>query len=123
MNFITAGKSDSPLAVDQTFSDPDHGLQIKPIAKGGADADAYLDIEINLIVPPTVDLGEALDNTNFTWTSSTPSWIGQRTVTHDGTDAAASGPIRDNSETYIETTINGPGALFFWWKVSSEENF
>src|SRR5262249_23229837 len=107
----------------RTFNDPDRGLQIKPLLKSGSASDAYLDVQITLVAPPIVDIGEAVDNTNFVWTTSTAPWIGQRSVTHDGVDAAASAPIRDSSETYMETTIDGPGALFFWWKVSSEQNF
>ncbi|HEY6225978.1 MAG TPA: immunoglobulin domain-containing protein, partial [Verrucomicrobiae bacterium] len=123
MNFATSTKTDSPLTVGQTFNDPDRGLQITPLAKTGNGPGAYLDIQITLIAPPVVDLGEALDNTNFNWVSSAPAWTGQRSVSHDGVDAAASAPIRDDSETFFETTIKGPGALFFWWKVSSEQDF
>jgi hypothetical protein len=123
MNFSTTTKTDAPLAIGKTFNDPDRGLQITTLGKGGSDADAYLDIQIALIIPPIVELADAVDNTNLVWTTSTAAWTGQRGVTHDGVDAAASGSIGNSSETYLETTVEGPGALFFWWKVSSEETF
>src|SRR5262249_42885814 len=42
---------------------------------------------------------------------------------HDGVDAAQTGLITDNQETWVETQLTGPGILTFWWKVSSEQDF
>lgn len=123
MTVGTTSKTDSPLRVAQIFKDPDRGLEITPLGKFGSGAEAYLEISIGLEAPPIVDLAEALDNTNFTWNTSTPGWTGQRSVSHDGVDAAASAAIRNNAETYMETTMKGPAAFFFSWKVSSEEDF
>ena len=68
-----------------------------------------------------VTLGEALNATNFTWTSGgAASWLAQSTTTHDGVAAAQSGTITHSQETWLETTVTGPGPLSFWWKVSSE---
>jgi hypothetical protein len=69
-------------------------------------------------------LAEALDTTNNTslaWTSGgTSSWTGQTTPAYDGRDAAQSGTITHNQETWIQTiTTNGPGTVTFWWKVAS----
>ncbi len=50
-------------------------------------------------------------------------WIGQTTTTHDGVDAAESGTIGHNEESWMETSVNGPGQLGFWWRVSSEDEF
>lgn len=125
MNFNSPQKNDAPLIVGQLFSDLDNGLTIKTLAKSGAASEAWLDVEISLVAPPTVELAEALDTPTLTWTTSSAgaAWTGKRNTTHDGIDAAVSGPIRDNSETFLETTIDGPGILFFWWKVSSEPEF
>jgi predicted outer membrane repeat protein len=69
-------------------------------------------------------LGEAVDATNLTWsTAGNSRWIPQTNTTFDGIDAAQSGGISDNQETWLETTVNGPGILNFRWKVSSETNF
>src|SRR5262249_55054924 len=47
-----------------------------------------------------VSLGEALDATNLTWTTSgSPPWIGQVLVSHDGQDAARSGAVSDGNTT------------------------
>jgi uncharacterized delta-60 repeat protein len=69
-------------------------------------------------------LADAVDAPQFTWTTGgNASWAGQTAVTHDGTDAARSGSISDSQESWLQTTVNGPGLLSFWWKVSSEEDF
>src|SRR6185436_1063714 len=64
------------------------------------------------------------DATDFAanWTSSSPAWIAQRTVTADGEDAAQSGAIGNGSSSSLQTTVIGPGTLQFQWKVSSEAN-
>lgn len=71
-----------------------------------------------------VSLGDAVDNTNLVWTSGgNAAWIRQTAVTHDGVDAAQSGAIFDYQESWLQTTVTGPGTLTFWWRVSSEEDF
>jgi hypothetical protein len=35
-------------------------------------------------------------------------------------DAAVSGAVPDNGQSWIETAVSGPGTLSFWWKVSSQ---
>lgn len=72
----------------------------------------------------SVNLAEALDNTARTWTSGGDAgWFGQSTTTHDGIDAGQSGDIDDNQVAWMETTVNGPGTLTFWWKVTSEAGY
>src|SRR5262249_26852631 len=50
-------------------------------------------------------------------------WFGQSTYFHSAPSAAQSGRIGDGQESWIETTVAGPGPLTFWWKVSSETNY
>src|SRR6185503_9232079 len=74
-------------------------------------------------------LAEALDTVGTplawnTWSySSVGQWTGQSSLTHDGVDAAQSGTIIDNGCSNLQTGVNGPGTLSFWWKVSSETNY
>ncbi|HMJ89846.1 MAG TPA: immunoglobulin domain-containing protein, partial [Candidatus Acidoferrum sp.] len=65
-------------------------------------------------------LAESLDAPQFSWTNSAIAWSCQTNITHDTEDAAVSGAITHDGQTYFETTIVGPGTLTFWWKVSSE---
>ena len=77
-----------------------------------------------LTVVPVLTLAEAVDAPQLTWSSGgNASWRGQTAVTHDGVDAAQSGMITDSQETWMETTVVGPGPLSFWWKVSSESGW
>jgi hypothetical protein len=66
-------------------------------------------------------LADALDNTQLIWQSGGDvPWSGQSAFTHDGIDSAQSGLLHDSQESWIQTTVQGPGPLAFWWRVSSE---
>ena len=68
-----------------------------------------------------LSLADAVDATALTWTTGgNAPWIPQSQVTHDNIDAAQSGSITGNQESWLETTVTGPGTLTFRWKVSSE---
>jgi len=72
----------------------------------------------------TIPLGAAVDAPQLTWTTSGNAvWSGQTNVTFDGQDAAVSGVLTDSQESWLETTVTGPGALSFRWKVSSEGSY
>lgn len=66
-------------------------------------------------------LTNALDTTNLVWaTAGNAGWFSQTAFSYDGADAARSGAIGDTGETYIFTTVTGPGTVSFWWRVSSQ---
>jgi len=68
-----------------------------------------------------ISLGDALDNTNLVWTTGGNAvWVGTNNVTFDGVDSGASGKITHNQVSWLQTTVNGPGQLSFWWKVESD---
>lgn len=72
-----------------------------------------------LTVLPGSFLGEALDAGSLVWrTGGAAPWFGQTNLSHDGLDAARSGSLTQG-ESWLETTVNGPGVISFWWKVSS----
>lgn len=79
----------------------------------------------DITFPTTVSLAEALDTTGLSWTTSAGglAWTGVSTPSHDGVDSAASGTTGNNQQSFMETTVTGPGTLSFWWKVSSENGF
>jgi hypothetical protein len=63
----------------------------------------------------------AIDNPEWTLASSGHlPWSGQKIVSHDGVHAGRSGPIGNNQFSTMDTTVEGPNVLTFWWKVSSE---
>jgi hypothetical protein len=68
-------------------------------------------------------LDQALETSGLTWTrGGFAGWYGQTNVSHDGTDTARSAPVNFGQESWMETAVNGPGSLTFWWKVSSLTN-
>ena len=70
-----------------------------------------------------VDFPEALNATNLTWGSGGDKpWYPETGTTHDGIAALQSGAITGSQQSTVQTTVNGPGTLTFWWKVSSETN-
>lgn len=50
------------------------------------------------------------------------SWYRQTTSTHDGVDAARSGPIGDAGISYLQTSVSGPGTISFWWWIDNLDN-
>lgn len=68
-------------------------------------------------------LSGALESTGLSIFTNDPPWLPQVVVTYDGSDAAQSGAITHDQVTSMQTTINGPDTLVFWWKVSSEEGY
>lgn len=69
-------------------------------------------------------LDEALDTTGVNWSTDELTWggipatggewIGQVATTHDGNDAAMSGPLPDYYTSRLRATFNGPGTLTYW---------
>jgi hypothetical protein len=73
---------------------------------------------------PTCDLSTALDNNKLSFTTEgDANWYGQsETFFYDGF-AGKSGFIIDGQSSYLSTTVQGPGTLSFYWKVSSESGY
>jgi len=73
---------------------------------------------------PTTSLGEAVDNTALTWTTDGyAEWFGQANTYYYGGDAARSGAVTNDQDTWLDTTVTGPGTLTFYWKVSCESDY
>ncbi len=71
--------------------------------------------------PPATTIAEAVDTPGRTYQNAgNTAWFPQTAINHDGSDAARSGVITDGQNTRLETYVNGPGTVSFWWKVSSE---
>jgi len=81
-------------------------------------------IPMQVIVTRNATIGEAVDAEHLSWQTSAGSpWTWQPTSTHDGEDAAQSGALGDGQTNWIETTVQGPGVVSFWWHVSSEKDY
>ncbi len=77
------------------------------------------------ILTPVPLAGGPLDNwSSSSWlTSANAPWFVQTNYTRNGTPAAQSGAIGDGQESWLQTTVSGPGTLSYWTKVSSESGF
>ncbi|HEY5913508.1 MAG TPA: hypothetical protein VJA21_23215 [Verrucomicrobiae bacterium] len=71
-------------------------------------------------------LGDALNAPDLTWSTSgtygVSGWSAETSNTHDGSSAAMSGTIMGSGSSILETTLNGPGTLTFWWSSPSYMN-
>jgi hypothetical protein len=84
---------------------------------------AATSVTARITINPILSLAEALDTPNrFFTTGGDMPWEGRKIVTHDGMDAARSGVLTNGQSSSMETIVDGPGSLSFWWKVSSETN-
>ncbi|WP_395735483.1 InlB B-repeat-containing protein [Prosthecobacter sp.] len=54
--------------------------------------------------------------------AGSPPWFSQTAVSFDGSPALQSGAVADGGNTSFSTTINGPGIIYWNWKVSSQAN-
>ncbi len=64
-------------------------------------------------------LAAALDASDLDWESGgDEAWFAQITPSHDGTDAAESGPVSPGQSSWLETTVTGPANLRFRWEAS-----
>ena len=68
-------------------------------------------------------LSEVLDTTLSFTTGGNSDWFPQTSTSYHDSDAAQSGDISHNQESWIQTTVSGAGMVSFYWKVSSEEYF
>jgi len=86
-----------------------------------------LAVVIGSVISPAVSrsqtLGQALDETNLTWTTSGTGssfgWSATSMFPHDGTSDATSGSLFGSSTSTLQTTLTGPGTLNFWWRNDS----
>ena len=70
-----------------------------------------------------VGLAEAADASDLVFTTGgIAPWFRQTTVYHDDGDAGQSGDVSHNQESWMQTTVTGPGTVQYWWKVSSQGN-
>ncbi|MDX2110953.1 MAG: hypothetical protein SFY80_11995 [Verrucomicrobiota bacterium] len=68
-------------------------------------------------------LAESLNTPTISIISEKPAWFGQNTITHDGNNAAQSPILASGQVSQMETTLQGPGTISFFWKVSTASNY
>jgi len=62
----------------------------------------------------------ALETPELSWVrGGHVGWFGQTNESRDRIDAAQSGPVGFRQESWMETTVDGPATLMYWWKASA----
>ena len=69
--------------------------------------------------PAGMALARAVDSLLVYTTGGSNNWSVAGSGHADG-DCARSGSAGDDEQSWLQTTVSGPGTLSFWWKVSSE---
>jgi hypothetical protein len=72
--------------------------------------------------PSGGSLSEALDTSMSLSTGGDADWFNQAVTFYLDSDAAQSGAISHNQESWMQTTVSG-GSISFYWKVSSEAGY
>jgi hypothetical protein len=74
--------------------------------------------------PAPSNLDTVVEPTGFNWSMGGDRlWFEQTQTVKEGASALQSGAITNNQQSWVETTIAGPGVLSFWWRVSSEGGY
>ncbi len=74
---------------------------------------------VTLRTNKAISLADALDAPGIGWSTDDglAAWLGQDTDSSDGEDAATSGVTLGGVGSVLTATINGPGTLFWKWKL------
>ena len=82
------------------------------------------DVGFSSVAYVACTLQDALDTDIVITSGPNAPWFGQRAVSHDGSDAAQSGPLPpySYSESVMTTTVQGPAKISFWWRIEADYN-
>lgn len=94
-----------------------------PVTLQGTNAAGSGTLAVTFTITPTLPIPVSVESPLPWPTGGDTFWYGQAATTHDGVDAAQSGPMVDNQSTWMETYVSGPGTLTFWCRISSEANY
>lgn len=111
-----SGATGATLALSNVQTNDSGSYSVTVSTAAGAASSAA-----TLTVIGLVPLSQALDSPQLVWSSGgAVPWFGQTTVSHDGNSAGQSGSIAGGRQSWVQTTLTGPGVLSFWWKTSGE---
>lgn len=82
--------------------------------------------DVDLTGTGVIDAPLAVDSSGTgIWTiGGDAPWAGLvNGAAHDGVDFATSGVIGDNQESWMETQVQGPGTVNFWYRVLSQSGY
>jgi hypothetical protein len=74
--------------------------------------------------PPSSNaLSDAMETSLSFTTGGNSDWFYQTTTFYNDMDAAQSGIVSHNQESWMQTTVSGANYISFYWKVSSENGY
>ena len=73
--------------------------------------------------PSGSTLSHAMETSFSFSTGGDADWFSQTTMFYNDLDAAQSGIISHNQESWMQTVVAGPVTVSFYWKVSSENGY
>ncbi len=78
---------------------------------------------INLRVIPAAPIGPAVNAPRLVWTTGGYSWfVGTTDDSHTDSQSVRNGYVDDGFSAWMNTTVNGPGTITFWWRASTQPN-
>jgi len=118
-NKVTSGNGTGSFTAILGGLSPETNYYVRAYAINVAGIAYGTELSFRTSSPP---LHTALDGIGLFWSVGGASpWSGQTAVTSDADSAAASGVIGHSEQSWLETTVTGPGTVTFRWRVSSEE--
>ena len=117
-----SGEKQSLLTLNNAGRDNDSGKYYVVVSNNYGSATS-ISAELKFI--DVIPLAEALDASILSWSNGgDANWTGQMaTASIPNSSSAQSGTIHNNEQTWLQTTVQGPGVLSFYWKVSSETDW
>lgn len=92
-----------------------------PITISADNAGAAGTGSLTITIAASSAIATATDNAlNWSTPNNQFGWFSQTNVTHDGVDAAQSGPIGHGQNAGMQVIVPGPGTISYWRKVDSE---
>ena len=104
-----------------SLTENNEGEYVVTVSNRGGSVSSRVQIFVRV---PVIGIGNALESPDLEWFSPTAvKWLPQSKRSYDGMDAASSQGLDDDQNSSLETAVNGPGFLSFWWRVSTEAGF
>jgi hypothetical protein len=111
-----SGATSGTLTLSSVQTNDAGNYSVTVATAGGAASSAA-----TLTVIGLAPLSQALDSPQLVWSSGGKApWFGQTSVSHDGNSASQSGTIAGGRQSWVQTTLTGPGKISFWWKISGD---
>lgn len=78
-------------------------------------------VTVTMAPYPTISPATALDNAGLTLTGSgNAQWSPETRDSHSGGSAMQSGNVGNGGISTLQTTVQGPSTVSFWWKTSTQ---